>query len=116
MAKTNSKGNAIKKLFTTCIFGLIFISSLSFAAEFGDHCTYSLSEGRLFKTQCLISTVYEGKSYCFGTEAGKDEFLENPKAMIAKAQAFYEKQPLASGTVDIDGRTKISQADLWCLS
>jgi uncharacterized protein YjbI with pentapeptide repeats len=101
----------MKKLFTSFILGLMFISSLCFAAEFGDHCTYSLSEGRLFKTQCLISTVYEGKTYCFGTEAGKDEFLENPSAMIAKAKAFYEKQPVASGNVDIDGRTKISQAD-----
>ncbi len=101
----------MKKLFTVCILGLMFISTLASSAEFGDHCTYSLSEGRLFKTQCLISTVYEGKSYCFGTEAGKDEFLENPKAMIAKAQAFYEKQPVSSSNVDIDGCTKISHSD-----
>jgi uncharacterized protein YjbI with pentapeptide repeats len=101
----------MKALSRFLLIFLFLFSQVVAAGEFGDHCTYSLSEGRLFKTQCLISTVYEGKSYCFGTEAGKDEFLENPKAMIAQAKAFYEKQPVASGVVDIDGRAKISQAD-----
>ena len=93
------------------MLGLIFISSACFAAEFGDHCTFSLSEGRLFKTQCFISTVYEGKTYCFGTEAGKDEFLDHPQEMIAKAKAFYEKQVMAMPVAtdkDSEGRTKIS--------
>ena len=96
------------------MLGLIFISSACFAAEFGDHCTFSLSEGRLFKTQCFISTVYEGKTYCFGTEAGKDEFLDHPQEMIAKAKAFYEKQVMAMPVAtdkDSEGRTKISQTD-----
>jgi uncharacterized protein YjbI with pentapeptide repeats len=101
----------MKYFLKKCFFGLIFITGLCFGGEFGDHCTYSLSQGRLFKTQCLISTVNEGKTYCFSTEAGKDEFLDNPNEMIAKAKAFYEKQPVASGNVDVDGRTKITQAD-----
>ena len=98
-------------------FTLTLLSLSAFAGEFKDHCTYSLSEGRLFQTQCLISTTYQGKSYCFGTEEGKDKFLENPVAMIAIAKAFYEKQPVASGkplssgNEDENGRTKISQAD-----
>ena len=101
----------VKKTKGIGFFLLTLLSFSAFAGEFKDHCTFSLSEGRLFKTQCLISTIYEGKSYCFGTEAGKDEFLENPKAMIAKAKSFYEKQQVASGNEDENGRSKISQAD-----
>jgi uncharacterized protein YjbI with pentapeptide repeats/YHS domain-containing protein len=104
----------MKKFLTNFVLGLCLLSSICYAAEFGDHCTYSLSEGRLFKTQCLISTVYEGKTYCFGTESGKDEFLDHPHEMLAKAKAFYEKQAMlmpAANQKDSEGRTKISQAD-----
>ncbi len=112
---------------------LIAVSAMLFtfsalAGEFGDNCTFSLSEGRLFKTHCLITTVYEGKTYCFGTESSKDEFLEDPKGTIAKAQAFYDKHPkeqvnssseMKSETTTTDmpatkdeaGREKISQED-----
>ena len=106
---------------------MLFVFS-AMAGEFNNNCTFSLSEGRLFKTHCLISADYEGKTYCFGSESSKDEFLENPKAVIAKAQNFYDKQPkemtaksdetkLESATGDMStmkdesGRVKISQED-----
>jgi len=101
------------KTLSGCLLVLLFLfSQIVAAGEFGDHCTFSLSEGRLFKTHCLITSEFEGKTYCFGTEASKDSFLDDPKTMISKAQAFYEKQSMASASgKDIDGRTKISQAD-----
>ena len=108
---------------------LIAVSAMLFAfsataGEFGDNCTFNLSEGRLFKTHCLISTEFEGKTYCFGSESSKDAFLEDPKTMITKAQSFYEKQP-ANNTESKDvmpmsdmtamkdeaGRIKITQED-----
>ncbi|MGQ0442030.1 MAG: pentapeptide repeat-containing protein [Methylophilaceae bacterium] len=79
-------------------------ASTAFAGEFGDYCTASLANGKTHKTQCLITSLYEGKTYCFGSEEGKDAFLENPKEVIAKAAASYAK--LAEPE-----RTKISQAD-----
>lgn len=91
---------------------LFLFSQIASAGEFGNHCTFSLSEQRLFKTQCLISAEFEGKTYCFGTEAGKDSFLEDPKTIISKAQAFYDKQTMAEANgKDLEGRTKISQAE-----
>ena len=83
---------------------IMLFSSLTLAGEFDDYCTASLSQGRLFKTHCLITTMYEGKTYCFGSEESKDAFSENPKEMIAKAAAFYAKNAEPE-------RTKISQAD-----
>ena len=89
MGSANYQSRLIKCIAASA---MLFVFS-AIAGEFDDNCTYSLSEGRLFKTHCLISTVYEGKTYCFGAESSKDEFLEDPKGIIAKAQAFYDKQP-----------------------
>ncbi len=83
---------------------LMLWASAAFSGEYGDHCAASLAAGKLFKTQCLISTVYEGKTYCFGSEEGKDTFLENPKAIIAKANENYATLIAAEPV-----RTKISQ-------
>jgi len=93
------------KLLKLALFSIILLfSSIAFAGEFDDSCTASLAEGRLYRTQCLITSIYENKTYCFSTEEGKDNFLEDPKGMIAKATVNYAK--LAEPT-----RVKISQAD-----
>ncbi|MBC7786190.1 MAG: pentapeptide repeat-containing protein [Methylophilaceae bacterium] len=100
---------------------MLFVIAVG-AGEFGDNCTFSLSEGRLFKTHCLITTVYEGKIYCFSSESSKDAFLEDPKAMLTKAQSFYDKQSakmadseMVTAKSDVmkdeAGRIKISQED-----
>lgn len=107
----------MKALIKFLILLLIFVSQVVTAAEYSDYCVFSLSEGRLFKTHCLITAEYEGKNYCFGSEASKDSFLEDPKNVLAKAQAFYEMQSMEMQSMahekqtDEDGRTKISQAD-----
>jgi uncharacterized protein YjbI with pentapeptide repeats len=90
----------------------LLLSHAVFAGEFNDYCTFSLSEGRLFKTHCLITSEYQGKTYCFGSEASKDSFLENPDAMIQKAKSFYDKKSsMDSSAKDEEGRTKISQEE-----
>lgn len=101
----------MNRIYSACFVALMLFSSVSFAGEFDNNCTFSLSENRIFKTHCLISADFEGKTYCLGTEASKDEFLEHPQTTITKAQAFYEKQTVASSAVDADGRVKITQAD-----
>jgi len=70
---------------------LTLVAGLAVAAEFDGYCAESLAEGRLFKTKCTIKTEFEGKEYCFGTEASKDMFLEKPQETIMKAKAFYAK-------------------------
>jgi uncharacterized protein YjbI with pentapeptide repeats len=99
------------KIYSACFVALMLFLPVSYAGEFDNNCTFSLSENRLFKTHCLISADFEAKTYCFGTEASKDEFLEQPQTIITKAKAFYENQTLSSSAVDADGRLKITQAD-----
>ena len=95
------------KLFKSIIAtGLMLLASSVCAGEFGDNCTASLAAGRLNQTHCLITSIYENKTYCFGSEEGKDTFLESPKEVIAKAAENYTKLIAAEPV-----RQKISQAD-----
>lgn len=66
-------------------------STLAVAGEFGDHCTASLADNRAMKTDCSVKSEFEGKTYCFGSEAGKSAFLMHPAETIAKAAEFYAR-------------------------
>ena len=96
---------SLKILFaaTTLLF-----SSMAFAGEFGDHCTTGLSKGAFIQTKCSVNEVFNGKTYCFGSEGARDSFLFDPQATIDKAAIFYAKNKPA--TVEIE-REKITQAD-----
>jgi uncharacterized protein YjbI with pentapeptide repeats len=86
---------------------LLFLSaSLAYAGEFGDHCTTSLAAGLMVESDCSNNSVYEGKTYCFGTKQSKAAFdaAGNKAEIIAKASASYAK-------VTSNTREKISQAD-----
>lgn len=95
--------HTFKKLFL--VLSLTF-SSYAYAGEFGDHCTTGLSKGAFVKTKCDINEVYQGKTYCFGSEGARDSFLLDTDNIIAKASAFYAKNK----PVEVE-REKISQAD-----
>jgi uncharacterized protein YjbI with pentapeptide repeats len=72
------------------------------AAELEQYRTTSLADGNFHKTDCSINSSFEGKNYCFGNKASKSVFIEDPKAVLAKANIFYSKNKS-------DTRTKISQ-------
>lgn len=76
------------------VFFLLFTANL-YAAEppvaFKGECTTSLSNGMTNQTKCSITEVFEGKTYCFGSETSKAAFLANPSKTIAQAEAFYAK-------------------------
>lgn len=78
-------------------FVLTFASLTAQAADkdqFGASCAYGLAEyGVEVKTDCKINwqDPATGKTYCFSKEEAKQEFLKNPKANVAKAEAAYAK-------------------------
>ena len=72
------------------------------AAELEQYCTTSLADGNFHKTDCSVNSSFDGKKYCFGNKASKSVFIEDPKAVLAKANIFYSKNKS-------DTRTKISQ-------
>jgi YHS domain-containing protein len=67
-------------------------AALAVTGEFDNMCTQGLASGKEVKTDCSINTTLDGKTYCFGNEAAKTEFMKDPKANLAKAQSYYSSK------------------------
>jgi len=74
------------------VLGLATAAIGAAKGEFGNLCTEGLALHKQIKTDCSVNTEYKGKTYCFGNEQAKKEFLKAPAANLAKAQAFYSKR------------------------
>ena len=83
---------------------LLLSANLALAEELGGHCTTSLSMGVMNKTDCSVNAMFEGKTYCFGSEESRSAFLMHPAETVAKAAAFYARSAEPE-------RDKISQAE-----
>jgi len=59
------------------------------AGEFGNYCAMGLVNGDKKITDCSISEKIDGKTYCFGKQSEKKEFLKDPAGNIEKAQAAF---------------------------
>ena len=67
-------------------------AALAAKGEFGNMCTMGLALHKNISTDCSVNTVYRGKTYCFGNEQAKAQFLKHPHSNLAKAQTFYSKE------------------------
>jgi YHS domain-containing protein len=50
-------------------------------------CTQGLASGKEIKTDCSVNTTYKGKTYCFGNEQAKTDFMKDADGNLAKAQS-----------------------------
>ncbi len=57
--------------------------------QFNDMCAEGLALHKQIKTDCSINDTYKGKTYCFGSKQAKADFMKNPTANLAKAEAYY---------------------------
>ena len=74
--------------------GLSLAAAAATEGEFDGECVMGLALGKDIKTDCSVSTVYGGKTYCFGNETARELFLKKPEEFLLKAQIFYSsKQP-----------------------
>ena len=76
-----------------------FLLSLTTAAwavkgEFGNMCAASLAGGKETPTDCSINGQYLGKTYCFGSDEAKVQFMKSPDENLAKATAYFSKKSL----------------------
>ena len=83
--------------YITSAFAAALLLGLSTAAlavtgEFDNMCTQGLAIGKDVKTDCSVNTTLDGKTYCFGNEAAKTEFMKDPKGNLAKAQSYYSSK------------------------
>ena len=67
-------------------------AALAVTGEFDNMCTQGLASGKDVKTDCSVNTTLDGKTYCFGNEAAKTEFMKDPKGNLAKAQTYYSSK------------------------
>jgi YHS domain-containing protein len=51
-----------------------------------------LALGKDVQTDCSVNATIDGKTYCFGNEAAKTEFMKDAKGNMAKAEPYYEKK------------------------
>jgi YHS domain-containing protein len=67
-------------------------AAMAATGEFGNMCTEGLALGKDINTDCSINTVLNGKTYCFGSEQAKADFMKDPTGNLAKAQAYYSSK------------------------
>ena len=74
----------------TLLLGLA-TAALAVTGEFGNRDAMSLVNGKDTPTDCSISELYGGHTYCFGDQAAHDLFMKSPAENVAKAQANYSR-------------------------
>jgi YHS domain-containing protein len=67
-------------------------AALAVTGEFDNMCTQGLASGKDVKTDCSVNTTLDGKTYCFGSQEAKTEFMKDPKGNLAKAQSYYSSK------------------------
>ena len=66
-------------------------SAYAVTGEFNNMCAEGLALHKQIKTDCAINGEVNGKTYCFGSEQAKTDFMKNPTANVKKAEKFYSK-------------------------
>jgi YHS domain-containing protein len=74
------------------LLGLGTTAALAVTGEFDNMCTEGLALGKDIQTDCKINTAIGGKTYCFGSEQAKTDFMKDPNGNMAKAQAYYKSK------------------------
>ena len=87
----------MSRAYITSVFAGAFLLGMATAAlavtgEYSNLCTMGLALGKDIQTDCSINAQLEGKTYCFGSKEAMTEFMKNPTANLAKAQAYYQSK------------------------
>lgn len=72
------------------LFGLVAAAHAA-TGEFDNMCAMGLTTGKAVATDCSVNATYKDKTYCFGNETAKQQFLKDPEANLAKAQEHYDE-------------------------
>jgi len=83
--------NAIKSAVVGAFLIGLATAAYAVTGEFDDMCAQGLAMEKSVKTDCSVSQSYKGKTYCFGNEQAKTDFMKDPDASIAKAEAYYSE-------------------------
>jgi YHS domain-containing protein len=73
----------------TLIAAMLVSPAFAASGEYNNMDAFGLANGKGMRTKCDVSGQYQGKTYCFGSEERKVEFMKQPDTYRAKADAFY---------------------------
>jgi YHS domain-containing protein len=73
------------------LLGLVSAATAA-TGEFDNMCAEGLALGKDIPTDCSVSAVIDGKTYCFGNETAKTIFMKDAAGNLAKAQAYYSSK------------------------
>ena len=79
------------------LLGLSLPAAAATEGEFDGECVMGLAFGKDIKTDCSVSTIYGGKTYCFGNETARDLFLKKPDEFLLKAHIYHSSRPPKQG-------------------
>jgi len=77
----------ISALAAAFVLGLATAAVAATKGEFNNMCAEGLALHKQIKTDCSVNTEYKGKTYCFGNEQAKTDFMKDPKANLAEAES-----------------------------
>ncbi len=83
----------IRNYVTSALTGafVLGVATVALAAtgQFDNMCAEGLALHKEIKTDCSVNATYKGKTYCFGSEQARTDFMKDPSANLAKAESFY---------------------------
>jgi YHS domain-containing protein len=85
------KARWLSALACAMLLGSATVGLAATEGEFDNLCTMGLALGQEIPTDCSVNAEIDGKTYCFGNEQAKSDFLKDPEVNLAKAEAYYGK-------------------------
>lgn len=99
-------------MFITSIALSPFLFAASVDGEFENLCVMGLAEGKRIKTDCSVSTVFEGKTYCFRAEDAKTVFNKDPKRNLERAKDHFAAGEVTQTSDDM-GKFSTDDVKSW---
>ena len=79
-------------LLSAVIVGLMVTGVQAADPEYKNECTMGLAMKKHIPTDCSVMWKSEnGKTYCFGNEEAKSEFLKDKEGNLNKAEVFWSQ-------------------------
>lgn len=86
----------LRALIASAIAGTLMLglatTALAVTGEFDNECAMGLALDKDIKTDCSVNAQINGKTYCFGNEQAKTDFMKDPEGNLAKAQGYWSKK------------------------
>jgi YHS domain-containing protein len=86
----------VRRYVTSALAGAFVLgvatAALAATGQFDNMCSWGLANHKDVQTDCSVSAPIKGRTYCFSSTDAKANFMKDPDANLAKAEAFYKSE------------------------